>query len=72
MQEIPSDELTDAPFPAIETATSHIPDSSADLEGAAFAVSPELAKKIRTRQEDIANKRSRATGNFNLLNRRID
>lgn len=46
-------------------------DSTADVEAAAKAVSPELARDIRERQEEVARKRRRAAANSDLLNRRI-
>ncbi len=46
-------------------------DSTADVEAAAKAVSDELARDIRGRQESIAGKRRRAQLNQGLLQRRV-
>lgn len=51
-------------------ASSPEVDSSADLVGAAYAVSPDLARDINERAEDIARKRRRAASSP-LLKRRL-
>lgn len=45
-------------------------DTTADLEGAMYAVSPERAREVRQRQEDIARRRARSLGSP-VLRRKI-
>ena len=55
---------------ALENKLSRIIDTSADVEAAASAISSDLARDIRSRQESIATKRSRAPGRIALREQR--